>query len=115
MQTQFAQTEARLAAARAFLLAALCEAWDVADEMAPLPLAQRLRVRLAALHAIETASGAADYAYKAAGSDAIFPGGGFERRFRDMHTLTQQTQARLANFEPVGRILLGAEGDWPSI
>ena len=115
VQTQFAQTEARLSAARAFLLQALHEAWDVAEETTLLPLPPRLRVRLAALHAIEAAAAVADYAYKAAGSDAIFPEAGFERRFRDMHTLTQQTQARLANFEPVGRLLLCREGDSPTM
>ena len=49
----------------------------------------------------------ADFAYKAAGVDAIFPGSPFERRFRDMHTLSQQIQARSAHFEQVGQILLG--------
>ena len=42
-----------------------------------------------------------------AGVDAIFPGSPFERRFRDMHTLSQQIQARDAHFEAVGQILLG--------
>ena len=49
----------------------------------------------------------ADFAYKGAGVDAIFPGSPFERRFRDMHTLSQQIQARGAHFESVGQILLG--------
>jgi hypothetical protein len=51
----------------------------------------------------------ADFTYKAAGVDAIFPGTPFERRFRDMHTLSQQIQSRDAHFESVGRILLGIE------
>ena len=42
-----------------------------------------------------------------AGVDAIFPDSPFERRFRDMHTLSQQIQARDAHFEAVGQILLG--------
>ena len=37
----------------------------------------------------------------------IFPGSPFERRFRDIHTLSQQIQARGAHFETVGQILLG--------
>ena len=44
---------------------------------------------------------------RAAGVDAIFPGSPFERRFRDMHTLSQQIQARGAHFEQVGQVLLG--------
>jgi hypothetical protein len=64
-------------------------------------------VRLACTNAIQGAVEAADFAYKGAGVDAIFPGSPFERRFRDMHTLSQQIQARTAHFEQVGRILLG--------
>ena len=51
----------------------------------------------------------ATYVYKAAGVDAIFKGRGpFERRFRDMHTVSQQIQARTAHFETVGQVLLGS-------
>jgi len=46
---------------------------------------------------------------KAAGTDAIFLGTAFERRFRDIHTLSQQIQSRAAHFESVGQILLGIE------
>ena len=49
----------------------------------------------------------ADITYKAAGVDAIFPGSPFERRFRDIHTLSQQIQSRTAHFEAVGQVLLG--------
>jgi hypothetical protein len=42
--------------------------------------------------------------------DAIFLGrSAFERRFRDIHTLSQQIQSRDAHFEAVGRVLLGIE------
>ena len=47
--------------------------------------------------------------YKEAGVSAIFPGTPFERRFRDIHTLTQQIQSRGAHYEAVGSILLGNE------
>ncbi len=107
--TQLAQTEAKLSACRALLTEALAEAWAVADETEPLGTAPRARVRLAAIHALQTAAEVGDYAYKAAGTDAIFPGRGFDRRFRDLHTVSQQIQARLANFEPLGKVLLGRE------
>ena len=48
----------------------------------------------------------ADYSYKTAGVDAIFPGSPFERRFRDIHTLSQQIQSRDAHYETVGQVLL---------
>ncbi|MBN9559394.1 MAG: acyl-CoA dehydrogenase family protein [Alphaproteobacteria bacterium] len=108
---QLAQTEARLAASRAFLAEALGEAWTIADPAEPLGLVPRARVRLAAIHALQTAAEVGDYAYKAAGTDGIFVGAPLERRFRDLHTVSQQIQARLANFEPVGKVLLGQEPD----
>jgi len=75
--------------------------------VAPIEVADRARVRLACTNAIQGAAEVADFAYKGAGVDAIFPGSPFERRFRDMHTLSQQIQARRAHFESVGQILLG--------
>ena len=60
----------------------------------PHRLPDRARVRLACTHAIHGAIEVADYTYKAAGVDAIFPGSPFERRFRDIHTLSQQIQSR---------------------
>jgi alkylation response protein AidB-like acyl-CoA dehydrogenase len=110
---QLAQIEARLAASRAFLAEALGEAWAMAEPPEPLGLAIRARVRLAAIHALQTAAEVGDYAYKAAGTDGIFVGAPLERRFRDLHTVSQQIQARLANFEPVGKVLLGQEPDGP--
>jgi hypothetical protein len=73
----------------------------------PIDIAERARVRLACSNAIQAAIEVADFTYKGAGVDAIFPGSPFERRFRDMHTLSQQIQSRGAHFEQVGQVLLG--------
>ena len=53
----------------------------------------------------------ADYVHKAAGVSAIFKGTPFERRFRDMHTLSQQIQSRDAHFEMVGKIMFNGDPD----
>jgi indole-3-acetate monooxygenase len=42
---------------------------------------------------------------------AIFKGTPFERRFRDMHTLSQQIQSRDAHFEMVGKIMFNGDPD----
>jgi hypothetical protein len=39
---------------------------------------------------------------------AIFTSSAFERRFRDIHTVTQQLQGRQAHLETVGRYLPSA-------
>ncbi len=50
-------------------------------------------------------------AYHAAGSTAIFEENPFERRFRDIHTVSQQVQGRREHFETVGQYLLGLAPD----
>jgi alkylation response protein AidB-like acyl-CoA dehydrogenase len=107
VQADVARAEARLGSARAYLIETLTTIYANADEVAPIEVADRARVRLATTNAIQGAIEVADFAYKGAGVDAIFPGSPFERRFRDIHTLSQQIQARGAHFEAVGQILLG--------
>jgi alkylation response protein AidB-like acyl-CoA dehydrogenase len=107
VQADVARAEAKLGAARAYLLDTLASIYTQADDADPIDVAERARVRLACTFAIHGAIEVADFAYKAAGVDAIFPGSPFERRFRDMHTLSQQIQARGAHFEAVGQVLLG--------
>jgi indole-3-acetate monooxygenase len=109
VQSNVAQMEARLGAARAYLVETLSDIWAIADDTSVIDVPARARVRLACAFAIQTSEAVADYAYKAAGTDAIFPGTAFERRFRDIHTLSQQIQSRAAHFESVGQILLGIE------
>jgi alkylation response protein AidB-like acyl-CoA dehydrogenase len=109
VQAGVARMEARLGAARAFLVATLQSIWAISGSEAPIGVPDRARVRLACAHAIHSAEAVADYVFKEAGTDSIFPGSAFERRFRDMHTLSQQIQSRGAHFETVGQILLGLQ------
>jgi alkylation response protein AidB-like acyl-CoA dehydrogenase len=107
VQAEVAKCEASLGAARAYLLDTIAEIYEAAGDVAPIDIPARGRVRLAGTHAIATAVSVADYAYKAAGVDAIFPGSPFMRRFRDIHTVSQQIQSRDVHFETCGQILLG--------
>ena len=90
VQTSLAQWEAKLQAARAYLLDTLATISARASATAPIDIPDRALVRLAAVHAIQTSVEVVDFAYRAAGSDAIFTERAFERRFRDIHTLSQQ-------------------------
>jgi alkylation response protein AidB-like acyl-CoA dehydrogenase len=111
VQADVARAEARLRAARAYLLDTLATIYAHADDVYPIGIADRARVRLACTNAIHGAIEVADFTYKAAGVDAIFPRSPFERRFRDIHTLSQQIQSRSAHFEAVGQVLLGMPPD----
>lgn len=110
-QSTAARAEADLRAARAFLHDAIRDAWEVACGGASLPVGQRAMLRLATTHAFRAAAGVVDAVYLAAGSSAIFTDNPFERRFRDIHAVTQQVQARPAHFETVGQFLFGAAPD----
>ena len=109
VQADVARHEARLGAARAYLLDVIATLYERASAAGPMDIPGRAGTRLACTHAIHTAIDCADFAFKAAGVDAIFPGSPFERRFRDMHTLSQQIQSRGAHYEAVGHILLGGQ------
>jgi alkylation response protein AidB-like acyl-CoA dehydrogenase len=112
VQFQVAEAEAKLGAARVFLHDALGRIWaDVSRAGHPLGLEQRVRIRLASTHGIHQAKEVVDTVHHAAGSSAIFTSSAFERRFRDIHTVTQQLQGRQAHLETVGRYLLGLEPD----
>ena len=101
------RAEARLAASRAYLLETLADIYADAGETEPIRVPERARARLACSNAILAGIEVADFTYKSAGVDAIFPGSAFERRFRDIHTLSQQIQSREAHFQAVGQVLLG--------
>jgi alkylation response protein AidB-like acyl-CoA dehydrogenase len=110
-QAQVAQAEAKLGAARSYLLSTLREIWSAVRRTGVLGLDQRVAIRLAASHAIRQAREVADFAYHAAGGTAVFTSQAFERRFRDIHTVSQQLQGRDDHFETVGKFLLGLEPD----
>ncbi|HEU0156784.1 MAG TPA: acyl-CoA dehydrogenase family protein [Stellaceae bacterium] len=111
IQAGIARVEARLGSAGAYLVDTVRDIYARADDLAPIAVADRARARLAGSNAITGATAVADWVYKAAGADAIFPGSPFERRFRDIHTLTQQIQSRDSHYETVGQILLGNPPD----
>lgn len=109
IQSKVAEATGRLNCARAFLLQMLREVWDTSSTEGKLPIELRAQLRIAITTAIEQAREVVDFAYRAAGTTAIFEGSAFERRFRDMHTLTAQGQAHLSNFEAAGQALFGFE------
>jgi alkylation response protein AidB-like acyl-CoA dehydrogenase len=110
IQLQVATAEATLGSVRMYLWRSLEEIEEeLAASGAPqLSAAQRMRIRLASTYGIHQAKAAADIAWRAAGSTAIFESDRFERCFRDLNTVTQQIQARQTQLETVGQFLLGA-------
>jgi alkylation response protein AidB-like acyl-CoA dehydrogenase len=111
VQSQVAQAEARLRSARVHLLGSLEEITAEVARTGHITLDQRMVIRLASTFAIHQSMSIVDTAYHAAGSTAIFEENPFERRLRDIHTVSQQLQGRQEHFETVGQYLLGLESD----
>jgi hypothetical protein len=59
-----------------------------------------MTIRLASTFAIHQSMMVVDMAYHSAGSTAIFDENPFERRFRDIHTVSQQLQHRQSISRP---------------
>jgi alkylation response protein AidB-like acyl-CoA dehydrogenase len=114
VQGAIGRTEGNLRAARAYLYAAAGEVWrdltltgNVTDE-------HRSALRLASTWTIHQAASVVDAAYHMAGATAVFSANKFERRFRDMHAIAQQIQARDTHYEDVGKAILGNSSEPPA-
>jgi alkylation response protein AidB-like acyl-CoA dehydrogenase len=107
IQYQVGLSETRLRSARTFLLRTLHEVWDHTVAGEALSLDQRATFRMAITNGSHQARKVMETVYQAAGSTAIFANQPFERRFRDLHAVTQQVQAHASNFELVGQHFLG--------
>ena len=108
VQGLIGRTEGNLRAARAYLYGSAAEAWRDLTRTGSLSEDHRTALRLASTWTIHQAASVVDAAYHMAGATAIFRASPFERRFRDMHAIAQQIQARDNHYEDVGRAMLGA-------
>jgi alkylation response protein AidB-like acyl-CoA dehydrogenase len=106
VQSQVGVMQSQLAAARAFFLEAWREIWQGAQTGTP-SMEQRIRLRMASINASQTAVHVVEQTYLAAGATAIFEANPFERRFRDMHAVSQQAQSQFSIYEAIGRHFLG--------
>jgi alkylation response protein AidB-like acyl-CoA dehydrogenase len=68
-------------------------------------------MRAAITWAATTAASVVDMAYHAGGGSAIYAGSHLQRRFRDVHALTQHFLVKRDVFTTAGAVLAGAEAD----
>ena len=110
VQLSVARAEARVRAARAFLLDAV-ESAGATSATGEASIEQRALLRLAACHAATEAAAAADLVYEAGGGSSIYASSPLGRCFRDVHTATQHVMVGPSAATLAGRILLGLESD----
>ena len=109
IQFQIGEAEARLRSARTYVESTAQRVWERVATSGELTVPHRIDIRMAATFAIHEAKAVADTAWDVAGASAIFLSSPFERRFRDIRTLTQQLQGRKSHLQEVGAYLLGLE------
>ncbi len=108
VQGVIGRIEASLRAARAYLYSTAAEVWHDLERGEPVTEAHRIAMRIAATWTIHQSTSVVDTAYHMSGATAVFAKNPFERRFRDMHAIAQQIQARDTHYEDVGKAILGS-------
>ncbi|UGY18133.1 acyl-CoA dehydrogenase family protein [Bradyrhizobium septentrionale] len=106
VQGQIGRTEASLRAARAYLYATASDVWRDLSRGDSISEAHRIAIRIASTWTIHQSAAAVDIAYHMSGATAVFAKNPFERRFRDMHAIAQQIQARDTQYEDAGKAIL---------
>ena len=110
-QNQFGEADARLRAARALLHAEAAGAWATAlagDRFTP---EHRARIRASGVWAADTAAAVVDMAYRAGGGSSLYRSSPLQRRFRDVHAVTQHFLVKLDSLTTVGAVLAGQDVD----
>ena len=108
-QRMVGEAEAIWNAARAFLRESADAMWRGARDNLDLSQDERIAVRLSSTHAIREAARVVDIAYTVCGSSAIFEANPIQRRFQDVHAITQQIQGRPTHYDTAGQHFLGLE------
>ena len=107
-----ARARALIEAGRATLYSAVDDAWRFVQGGGRITGDNCISLGLAASFGMEAAVQAVDLVHGVAGTTAIREEYPFERYFRDVHTISQHTQASSARFESLGAMVLGRRSDW---
>ena len=109
VQRSIGEARAIYSASRAFLRESMSTVWQSANSQGSLTLEERINLRLASTHAIRTSANVVDICYNLCGSGAIFASNPIQRRFQDIHVITQHLQGHPTNYESAGQFFLGFE------
>lgn len=114
-QTQIAQAEGLLQAARAYFYDSNDEIWRRGEAGDTFTIQDRADARLAVVTAVKLALQATDIVAEVGGMNSTMTSSAIERCWRDIHTASQHVQLCSARFETVGRIMLGLDPGSPLI
>lgn len=103
------EAEAIWSSAKAFLQGSASAAWESACQNRALTTEERIRLRLASTHALRMSAQVVDICYNLCGASAIFATNPIQRRFQDIHVITQHIQSSHTHYETAGQYYLGLE------
>jgi alkylation response protein AidB-like acyl-CoA dehydrogenase len=107
IQSQVGLSEARLQSSRTYVIETYRRLYQSVAQGLRFDANMRIANRIVTCYAIQQAREVMNFVYHAAGATAIFESNPFERRFRDLNTVTQQGQGQYSNFEALGQTLMG--------
>ncbi len=110
-QSELARAEALVRSARAFMVEAIDAAWAQAERGSDIGVDERMALRLASTSATESATRAVDLCYTLAGGTSVYRTSTLQRRFRDVHVVTQHMMVAPPSYELAGRVLVGLPTD----
>ena len=114
-QTQYAQAEGMLNAARAYFYHANEKIWQKGEAGETFSLEDRAQARLGNVTPVKLALQAIDLVADAAGMSAAQAASPIERCWRDAHTASQHVLLNTARFEVIGRVLFGLDPGSPVV
>jgi indole-3-acetate monooxygenase len=107
VQARFAEAEAILSAARAYVLTAVGDLWARALRRDTDIDAAIVHARLAITHGMHEAARCVDLVFHAAGTNAVYEKNPLERHFRNIHVAVQHGAGLPVHMEAAGKALLG--------
>ena len=106
-QARIAEAVALVASSRAWLHAAIQQAWNTTLSGGSISVAERAELLLAAVNATHRAAEAVQLVYTLAGGSANYRHSSLQRSLRDVHATTQHVGMYPQQYEEAGRMLLG--------
>jgi alkylation response protein AidB-like acyl-CoA dehydrogenase len=108
-QQELARAETAMRATRSLLYETAADAMAVVRGGSMLSLEQRARIRATAVWVTEQAAEIVDTAYRSGGGSSIYADNSLQRRFRDIHALTQHFLVKRDTLTTAGAIFTGQD------
>lgn len=106
VQAQVGRAETLWRSAEIFLHTNVAKVWRDLEEGDALSDEHRIALRMAGTHVIRQSKDITDIAYALCSTDSIFVTNDIQRRFQDMHVITQHLQGRTEIYALLGRYYL---------